>query len=253
MTFNIRHGRALDGVNRWYKRRDMVFSVISAYGPHVLGLQEVDPHQLHELLDEFPTFGAIADGRYGGLIGAYAPILFDKTRLEAGQSGHFWLSPDPDGRKKRAWDAAVARICSWGTFRDVETGQRFAVLNSHFDQRGVEARNHSAELVVDRLEGLSHLPRIFMADLNANEESEPLEILKKAGFRDSFRELHPDSKPFFTYHRFRGTKSRGVLGKIDYILVDDRWTVLDASIVRTEFEGRLPSDHYPVTAGLALK
>jgi endonuclease/exonuclease/phosphatase family metal-dependent hydrolase len=252
MTFNIRHSSVLDGANRWYNRRDMVFSVVRAHAPHVLGMQEVDPHQLHELLDEFPTFGAIADGRYGGLIGAYAPILFDKDRLESGQSGHFWLAPDPS-RKRRAWDAAVARICTWGVFKDTATGRRFAVLNSHFDQRGVEARRHSAGLVVERLRELDHVPRMFMADLNANEESEPLQILKDAGLRDSFRELHPDSKPFFTYHRFRGLKSRGVLGKIDYILVDDAWTVLEAAIVRTEFEGRLPSDHYPVTADLALK
>ena len=54
MTFNIRHGRALDGVNRWYKRRTWSSSVDQAVGPHVLGLQEVDPFQLDELLRRVP-------------------------------------------------------------------------------------------------------------------------------------------------------------------------------------------------------
>lgn len=252
MTFNIRHGRALDGQNRWYLRRDAVFEVIQNRSPHLAGLQEVDPFQLEEILEAFPTYGAIAHRRYGGIVGAYAPILFDGDRLEPAQSGDFWLSPDPDGRRARAWDAAVVRICTWAVFRDRTTGDRFAALNTHFDQRGSEARRHSARLVVERLSALAHLPRIFMADLNANEESEPLKILIGAGMHDSFRTVCPDELPAFTYHRFRGTKSRGKLGKIDFILVDDRWRVTGAEIVRDEFSGRLPSDHYPLTAELLL-
>jgi endonuclease/exonuclease/phosphatase family metal-dependent hydrolase len=258
MTFNIRHGRALDGANRWYRRRKLVFDTIRSHQPHVLGLQEVDPFQLDELAAAFPTFGVIAHRRYGGLTrvgGAYAPILFDSERLEAGQSGDFWLAPDPEGRRVRAWDAAVVRICTWAVLLDRTSGERFAVLNSHFDQRGVEARVHSAELVAERLDALAHLPRLFTVDLNANEDSDPLAILVKAGMRDSYRDVHPagsDDRPAFTYHRFRGTRSRGVLGKIDFILCDDRWTVTGAEIVRDDVDGRWPSDHYPVTADLAL-
>jgi endonuclease/exonuclease/phosphatase family metal-dependent hydrolase len=244
----------------------MVFDVIRSHSPLVLGLQEVDPFQLDELTDAFPTFGVIAHNRYGGITrigGAYAPILFDDTRLEAGQSGDFWLAPDPEGRRVRAWDAAVVRVCTWAVLRDRSTGERFATFNSHFDQRGVEARRHSAELVADKLGDLAHLPRLFTADLNANEESEPLQILVKEGMRDSFREVHPpgtDTAPAFTYHRFRGPKSRGKLGKIDFILCDDRWEVLRAEIVRDSFptdgdpdERRFPSDHYALTAELALR
>ncbi len=256
MTFNIRHGRALDGQNRWYKRRDAVFEVIRSRSPHLVGLQEVDPFQLEELLEAFPTYGPIAHRRYGGTFskwtGAYAPILFDGDRLEPGQSGDFWLAPDPEGRRVRAWDAAVVRMCTWAVFRDKTSGRRFAALNSHFDQRGVEARLHSARLVAQRLDALSHLPRIFLSDLNANEESEPLAILIAAGMRDSFRAARPDEAPAFTYHRFRGPKSRGKLGKIDFILCDDRWDVIGAEIVRDGVGDRYPSDHYPLTADLIL-
>jgi endonuclease/exonuclease/phosphatase family metal-dependent hydrolase len=44
-----------------------------------------------------------------------------------------------------------------------------------------------------------------------------------------------------------------VLGKIDYVLCDGRWMVRDAAVVRDEVDGRLPSDHYPVTAELTLE
>lgn len=253
MTFNIRHGRALDGRNRWFRRRDMVFEIIRRYDPDVVGLQEVDPFQLDELLDTFPTYGVIAHRRYGGIVGAYAPVLFDKDRFGCLRSGDFWLSPEPDGERQRSWDAAVVRICTWGILLDRASGRHLAVFNSHFDQRGVEARLHSARLVARRLRGLGDLPRVFTVDLNANEDSEPLAILRSAGMRDSFRIARPDEKPAFTYHRFRGTRSRGVLGKIDFVLCDAHWDVRAASIVRDDFDGRWPSDHYPLIAELALR
>lgn len=252
MTFNIRQGRVLDGAKSWPRRREMVFEVIRRSDPHVLAAQEVNANQLEELLDTFGDYGATAGRRYGALFGVMAPILFDRTRLEPAESGDFWLAPGPGGRRVKGWDAAMPRICTWVVLRDIQADRRFAVFNSHFDQRGVEARRHSAELVVVRMEAMAHLPRLFCADLNANEQSEPLQILLGAGFRDAYRAIRPDEEPFFTYHRFKGRKSKGMLGKIDYILCDERWTILDSAIVRDEVDGRLPSDHYPVVATLSL-
>jgi endonuclease/exonuclease/phosphatase family metal-dependent hydrolase len=40
--------------------------------------------------------------------------------------------------------------------------------------------------------------------------------------------------------------------KIDAVLVTDDWNVKDAEIIRTREGERYPSDHYPVTAKLAL-
>ena len=252
MTFNIRHGRALDGRNRWYKRRQLVFDTIRSRSPHVLGLQEVDPHQMDEMRDTFPTFGVIAHRRYGGVFGAWAPILFDCERLEAGPSGDFWLSPDPDGGRARAWDAAVVRLCTWAVLIDRTNGERFAVLNSHFDQRGVEARRNSAMLVAERLAALSHMPRLFVGDINAKERYQTWRILMGAGLRDTFRVLYPDDEPAFTFHGFDGTAASGSHGKIDYVLCDDRWRVCAAEIVRDGVDGRWPSDHFPVTATLEI-
>ncbi len=256
MTFNIRQGRALDGANRWYRRRDLVIDVIRAFDPHLLGAQEVNPNQLDELLGAFGHMGAIAGRRYGGPFGASAPIFFDTRRLEAGRSGDFWLQEDPDGRRRRGWDAAVPRICTWMELVDRDAGPdrgRFAVFNSHFDHRGKIAQVESARVVAERLGALGELPRLFLADLNANEQSEALRVLLEAGFVDTFRVIRPDEAPFFTYHRFRGERSRGVLGKIDFILADDRWTTQDAEIVRRSYDGRMPSDHYPVTAVVSLE
>src|SRR5688572_26066331 len=100
MTFNIRQFSTFARDNRWDDRKDHVFDVISSRGPHVLAAQEVHKQQLEALLDRFPTFGVIAQRRYGGVIGMYAPIFFDAERIEAAERGDFWLAADPDGGRR---------------------------------------------------------------------------------------------------------------------------------------------------------
>lgn len=253
MSFNIRLGRAMDGQNRWYRRRELVFELIRRSGADLMGLQEVSPFQLDELLREFPDFGAIADRRYGGRwTGTYAPIVFDARRLQPVQSGDFWLSGSPDGRRARGWDAAVPRICTWAVFTDRDRSTaRFAVCNSHFDQAGALARAESAKLVLAKLAEIALFPRLMTADLNADEQSEPVRILIEAGFRDSYRLLQPDGDAS-TYHGFRGRGVRS-LGKIDYVMCDERWDVRAAEILREPIDGRYASDHFAVTAELVIK
>lgn len=252
MSFNIRLGLARDGRNRWYRRRELVFDLIKKSQPHVMGLQEVLPFQLTELLATFPALGAIADKRYGGrLTGTYGPILFDSDRLEAAQSGDFWLAPEPEGGRARGWDAAVPRICTWVVLKDLGNRRRFAVFNAHFDQAGVQARVESAQLVVSRLARFATMPRLVTLDLNADEATEPARIFAAAGYRDSFRVLHP-SVEANTFHGFRGKGARS-LGKIDYVLCDGGWGVLEADVIRDGRDGRFPSDHFPITANVAFE
>lgn len=253
MTFNIRLAIGRDGANRWYRRRDLVFGVLREHRPHLAGLQEALTQQLDEILGALPGYGAVADRRYAGRQrGTYAPILFDAQRLEPQQSGEFWLAPDPDGGRARGWDAAVPRLAAWAVFADrADDGRRFAVLNTHFDQAGELARVRSAELVVERLAALAPRPRLVTADLNASEASPALEVLLEAGFRDTYRDQHPDGEAP-TFHGFRGRGAR-TLGKIDYVLRDASWRVLGAEIVRDHGEDGYPSDHFPVTAEVALK
>jgi endonuclease/exonuclease/phosphatase family metal-dependent hydrolase len=125
------------------------------------------------------------------------------------------------------------------------------LFNTHFDQAGREARAQSARLLVSRLERFSALPRLVTADLNASEGSEPARILAGAGYRDTFRVLHPEADAG-TFHGFGGVAVRK-LGKIDYVLCDGKWDVLGAAVVRDERDGRFPSDHFPVTADLSLR
>ena len=67
--------------------------------------------------------------------------------------------------------------------------------------------------------------------------------------RDTFRTMHPDVRKVGTYHDFEGGRGGE---KVDAILASSEWRVLGAAIVRTSRQGRYPSDHFPVTATVAL-
>jgi endonuclease/exonuclease/phosphatase family metal-dependent hydrolase len=134
--------------------------------------------------------------------------------------------------------------------RDRFTGSRFAVFNTHLDVKGVVARFEAAKVILGEVSLAPDLPSVVMGDFNADERSEPLEVLRGAGFRDSFREMHPEEVDVQTVHHYVDLSGPR---KIDYIMCDRRWDVRGADIVRTPAADRLPSDHFPVVAELAIR
>jgi endonuclease/exonuclease/phosphatase family metal-dependent hydrolase len=101
------------------------------------------------------------------------------------------------------------------------------------------------------------LPTIVMGDLNAREQSPEVKELRggegMAGrpLIDSYRTVHPDrTADEATFNDWRGTTEGS---RIDFILHTDEFTPVEAAIVRTSYDGRWPSDHYPVTTTLRLE
>jgi len=97
-------------------------------------------------------------------------------------------------------------------------------------------------------------PVVVLGDLNVDEENAALAMLCGAkdadGWRliDSYREVVPQRDPNeATFHAFQGKKAGS---RIDFILHTEGFRATQAGIDRTDFDGRYPSDHYPVTAVL---
>jgi endonuclease/exonuclease/phosphatase family metal-dependent hydrolase len=131
--------------------------------------------------------------------------------------------------------------------RERATRREFVVWNTHWDHRGERARLESARLIADWVRACG-APSIVLGDFNAEESSAPLELLRAASLRDSFRDLHPDAREVGTYHAFRGGKSGP---KIDYCLVTRQWRSLGAGLLdQRGAHGRWPSDHHGVWAVL---
>ena len=93
-------------------------------------------------------------------------------------------------------------------------------------------------------------PHLVLGDFNAGESSAPLQALRAAGLRDTYRDMHPEAGPVGTFHAFRG----GLAGeKIDAVLASSHFATDDATILSQPAPGgRYVSDHHPVAATLRL-
>lgn len=273
MSFNLRYGTADDGDNAWPHRRDLVMRTIRDFDPTLLGVQEALRFQLDELHAEFPRLAEIGIGRDDGAeAGEYSAILYDQNRLERLDSGTFWLSDTPDVVASTSWGNRITRIVTWARFRDraggdddgggsngtsrESGGATFYVFNTHWDHESQPSRERSAELILRRIADRDGGgPVILTGDFNAGEDNPAFTRLIAADadaadhLRDTFRTLHPDAKDVGTFNGFTGERSGE---KIDAILVSGEWRVLEAGIDRAHDGARYPSDHFPVTAVVAL-
>lgn len=245
-TFNLRYGTAKerDARDNWPNRRENVLATIAALDVDVLGVQEALHLQVEYLREHLPRYQFVGQGRDGGEKGEYAAVLFDSTRFELVQSGDFWLSETPDVVASVGWDAALTRMCTWVQLRDRATSRTFRVWNTHFDHRGLEARTNSGALLGERV-AASPLPDLVLGDLNSGEATAALTHLRDSGLADTFRDAQPDAVAVGTFGAWVG-KADG--DKIDYVLRDGGFATVSAAIDRRAFDGRNPSDHFPVTA-----
>lgn len=252
MSFNIRYGTAPDGDDAWPLRRENVFDVIRTAAPDVAGLQEVLAFQADELLEALPEYDLVGVGRDDGARGGeMAPILFHRKRFALADSGHFWLSDTPEEIGSRGWDADLPRIATWVLlkFRSNPLNEVY-VVNTHFDHRGEQARLESARLIRRLTDSLSGRPILVIGDFNCAPGSAPHAVLTEdtgnnAHLRDTYVVLGYEERGAGTYHAFRGDVSGP---RIDWILCNRRFDVLESRILRTAYDGRYPSDHFPVTA-----
>ena len=185
--------------------------------------------------------------------GEYSGIFYRSDRFTRTDEGTFWLSFTPDVPSFFP-GTCCRRIASWAILVDNQTGnQDYFVLNTHWDHQVQAAREWSAQLIRDQINLLSGgRPLIVMGDLNANEDNVAyLDLIGSndpGGFQllDSYREVFPVRSP--EEATFNGFTGRTFGSRIDYVLHSDFFQSNDASIVRTNFNGSYPSDHYPVTA-----
>jgi endonuclease/exonuclease/phosphatase family metal-dependent hydrolase len=171
-------------------------------------------------------------------------------------AGTFWLSPTPDVPSIYP-GAGTVRIASWVKLDDHLSGQQIFVLNTHLDNVSNTANVYSANLIRDRLPGLAgDAPIVLTGDMNSTETSSVVRTLLGQNdpgefqLGDAFREVHPVvGTNERTYHAYSGGSSGS---RIDFVLHSDALTPTGASIIRTTYDGRYPSDHYPVTAEFTM-
>ncbi len=251
MSFNIRFGTANDGENAWPHRKELVVEAIAHYSPDLLGLQESVDFQVEYLAEALPEYEIYSVPRSPDG-GESCAIFFRKARFEKMEEGTFWLSETPEKEASKSWDSSLPRIVSWVRLKDRETGEKLLFSNTHFDHRGQIARKLSAQLIRKRIPKLAgDTPFVITGDFNCTDGSEPQKALTGDDdlIVDTFRSLNPEIVPE-DEGTFTGFKDTDNGRRIDWVLCSSSLKVESAEIGRFRKEGRVPSDHYPVTAVL---
>lgn len=271
-SYNIRQQNSGDTRkgNGWEQRAPVVCALIKFHDFDIFGAQEVFNSQLNDMLGMLTGYSYIGVGRDDGATkGEYSPIFYKQERFKVLKSGHFWLSEQTD-IPNRGWDAVLPRICTWGQFKDKRTGGRFWFFNLHMDHVGIEARRHSAQLVLDKISEMCGRDAVILTgDFNVDQTHRSYEILRDSKIlKDSYLAAKVNYSANGTFNDFDPnlfTDSR-----IDHIFVspgfeverygiltDTYWSAKEASKVVNsgnfpsevslrDYQARLPSDHFPV-------
>ncbi|PIB38157.1 endonuclease/exonuclease/phosphatase family protein [Maribacter sp. 4G9] len=253
MSYNIKYDNVNDTVNNWNFRKEAMVQLIQHYGSQFVGMQEVVHNQLEYLDEHLPDYGYIGVGRDDGKQkGEYSPILYNSQHFQLISANTFWLSPTPE-KVSKGWDAALERICTYGRFKDIQSGKELYVFNTHFDHIGTEARKQSVNLILQKIKAVNtqNLPVVVTGDFNLEPDSEPIQLMQRELTDGQSATQASFYGPTGT---FNGFDPYMVLDRrIDYIFVENLMVRSYLHIDDRMENNKHISDHLPVLAELGME
>lgn len=242
MCFNLRVRTPGDGANDWPNRREMCASMIRFHQADVVAVQEAYTGMLADLMQRLPGWQWAGEETAPG--GAINAVMWRQARASLLRHETVWLGPP----QAPGWDAAFARNATVARMADAQ-GREFTLVNAHFDHQGAKARAESA-LILGTL-AASQDRVLVVGDFNCEPGAGPLEMLARKGNLRHAAEvsLHPWHGSQRTFTGFaadmRGTEA------VDHMFVRGL-AVQQIGALCDHFDGRLPSDHFPVLAEIVL-
>ena len=251
ITYNIRMNTSGDGVNAWPLRKDEVASLLKFHKADIFNVQEALPEQMDDLTASFPDFDHVGVGRDDGKrAGEHMAVFYKKSRFEKLTDGMFWLNEATE-KPGFGWDAVCNRTVTWIKLKDRITKKSFYVFDTHFDHRGVKAREESAKLILRKIKEINKegLPLILTGDLNLIKESDPVQLILKelADARDKSQ-----TPPYLPNGTSGGFEVKVMSRTIDFIFINGKVKVLRFGVLSDSFGVYYPSDHLPVLAEVVV-
>lgn len=250
MTFNLRIHVQQDGANAWPNRILEAAEVIKQSGASIICTQEGSFAMLKDLEMLLPDYAWHGEGRQGGQEDEHCAIFYLRNHMEVIDSGTFGLSEYPEQLGYKSWETGCPRICTWAKLR-MSDGQICCIFNTHLDHMSEEARTRGIQLIVERMDTMcseNGIPAVLAGDFNSYPESDVIRILNETGLKSAYSALK-ENRVGRTYHGFDG----GEKGEpIDYIYVTREVQIESVQVIRSMYNGRYPSDHYPIAAVLRL-
>ncbi len=252
-SYNIRYDNRRDSGNLWENRAPVVSALIRFHDFDVFGTQEGLKSQLDDISKDLPEYARYGKGRDDGQEkGEHSAIFYKKDVFKLLKQGDFWLSQTPD-KPSLGWDATCCnRICSWVYLQHIKTGKKFYFFNAHFDHQGVQARNNSSPLILEKIKAIAgNEPAVFTGDLNGSHTSTWYLSLANSGLlRDTYKDVKYPYANNASFNAFGSTRGRNDI--IDHIFVTKHFKTQKWGLLTDTYHGKFPSDHFPVVAYVTL-
>ncbi|MFM2355795.1 MAG: hypothetical protein RLZZ528_1531, partial [Pseudomonadota bacterium] len=196
------------------------------------------------LLEQNPTYAAAAIGDWREFPSTQ-PIFYRKDRFRVEDQGWFFFSDTPEVIYSRTFNGSWPAFASWARLSPLDGGKAITVFNLHFEYKSRSNRLKSAALVRDRMAPVVAVggPVFLLGDTNARAGARTMRVLAETGL--DFARVRGS-----TYHFNAGLN---LFGAIDHIgWANAPGPVAGPVVLRQKFEGRWPTDHYPVFADFDL-
>lgn len=243
MSYNIRYNNPHDSENWWGHRKEAAVELIKDNDPLVLGVQEAVHSQMMYLDKHLEEYDFIGVGRDDGEeAGEYSAVFYHESLTVLNQ-GTFWLSQTPKEVSKD-WDAALPRICTYGEFE--LDGKTFWIFNTHFDHRGVQAREESAKLIVQKIQEITEEGDtvILTGDFNTTSDKAPYAAITSYMLDGAKASQTRPEGPIGTFSGF--DLEAELNDRIDYIFFRNAEISTYSHLDNKRPNGLWVSDHLPV-------
>ena len=227
-----------------------ITNLIKRYNPDVIFLQEVTQTWFKILRKEFSSVYI-----FTGRDRLYADkdalkrdrekncVLFKKDRFNLIWSHTYWLGPDMKHPSK--FEGSVfKRVFTVTKLLDKKNNKKFQAISTHFDYLEPDVRTKQAEVLSSYLK--SQKDQVLLAgDFNGGPTEDFYKIMtdKVVDVGEEFKQTE------ITYHAY----DRYPHERIDYIFKSKDICAKEFKLIKDQFEGLPPSDHYPLFALVELK
>jgi endonuclease/exonuclease/phosphatase family metal-dependent hydrolase len=253
LTCNVRCLTAKDGPNQWQYRKELCCGILRAQAPEIFCCQEMSAQHHADLAAAFPEYDSygLADAATGR--NPTNAIFFRREAFTRLSAGGYWLSEQPHVPGSKSWDSNCVRLANWVRLVERASGVEFRVVNTHLDHLGQTARENQARIVnEDALAYPADYPQILTGDMNVDATNAVIGLFQSAGWADTYGAIHGPADPGHTFHQFLGPGYKARDGKIDWIFTRGHIRATAAAVIRDCQGERFPSDHYFVSATVAL-
>jgi endonuclease/exonuclease/phosphatase family metal-dependent hydrolase len=252
-SFNVRYDNPRDSGNLWSTRLPRVAALIAFHDFDIVGTQEGLQHQLEGMQALLPGYTYYGIGRDdGALKGEHSAIFIKKDAFTILDKGDFWLSETPT-QPGFGWDARINRICSWVLIQHKVTHKKMYCFNVHYDHQAMIARKESSKLILEKIKTIAgNAPVILTGDFNGDHSSEWYQLIANSGnLLDTYKRVALPYKPNGTFQGFGPNLNPDQV--IDHIFTSSHFTVSRWGVLTDSYNGKFPSDHFPVLAQITLQ